>query len=82
MCSDTSGMCRTSDDLFDSYRNLFLAFESRLSDIRPRQRVLKRRRFGLRRANNNGRWESEKHWFMDALSDADNLVPLAELTPH
>ena len=40
MCSDTSGMYRTSDDLFDTYRNLFLAFESLLSDIRPRQRVL------------------------------------------
>ena len=31
-------MCGTSDDLFDSYRNLFLAFESLLSDIRPRQK--------------------------------------------
>jgi hypothetical protein len=29
-------MCRTSDDLYDSYRNLFLAFECLLSDIRPR----------------------------------------------
>ena len=32
-------MSRTSDDLYDSYRNLFLAFECLLSDIRPPQRV-------------------------------------------
>lgn len=74
-------MCRTSDDLFDSYRNLFLAFECLLSDIRPRQR--KPRRWpGFRRIKANGRWESEKRWFMDALSEADQLVPLSSLTPQ
>ena len=62
-------MCRTSDDLFDSYRNLFLAFESLLSDIRPQKK------------NANGTLEGERQWFMDALGEADKLVPLANLTP-
>jgi len=62
-------MFRTSDDLYDAYRNLFLAFECLLSDIRPSQQLP------------NGRWEGEKHWFMDALSQADQLAPLADLTP-
>ena len=75
-------MCRTSDDLYDSYRNLFLAFECLLSDIRRPQRVSRRRRcFGLRRPDPNGPWEPEKDWFMAALSEAGKLVPLASLTP-
>jgi hypothetical protein len=74
-------MCRTSDDLYDSYRNLFLAFECLLSDIRPPQRVARRRCFGLRRPGPNGPWEPDKRWFMDALSKAGKLVSLASLTP-
>lgn len=88
-------MARTSDDLFDAYRNLFLAFESLLSDIRPRRRVPAaepRRwwspwlRLPQRHANTpqvpvNTRWETEHNWFMDALDQADTLVPLANLTP-
>ena len=62
-------MCKTSGDLFDAYRNLFLAFECLLSDIRPRQRAA------------NGRWESEKRWFMDALTAADQLAAVADLAP-
>ena len=73
-------MCRTSDDLHDSYRNLFLAFECLLSDIRPPQRVPRRRCFGLKPPDPNGPWESETRWFMAALSEAEKLVPLASLT--
>lgn len=73
-------MCRTSGDLYDSYRNLFLAFECLLSDIRPPQRVPRRRCFGLKPPDPNGPWESEKHWFIAALSEAGKLVPLASLT--
>lgn len=81
-------MARTSDDLFDAYRNLFLAFESLLSDIRPRRRVsiavpgrwwsrwLRKPPVPI-----NTRWETEHEWFMDALDQADTLVPLANLTP-
>jgi hypothetical protein len=81
-------MARTSDDLFDAYRNLFLAFESLLSDIRPRRRRLppplpwwKR---CLKRpliAGNTPPWETEHDWFMDALDHADSLVSLDSLTP-
>ncbi len=82
-------MARTSDDLFDAYRNLFLAFESLLSDIRPRRRVpatqprLRRWWPRPKEAHNSvtTKWETEHDWFMDALDCADQLVPLATLTP-
>lgn len=81
-------MARTSDDLFDAYRNLFLAFESLLSDIRPRRRVptIRPQRGWWRwlrkpHSTGNTRWETEYDWFMDALDHADRLVPLATLTP-
>lgn len=81
-------MARTSDDLFDAYRNLFLAFESLLSDIRPRRRARaarqQRRWWCCTRKPEivvGTRWESEHDWFMDALDHADKLVPLANLTP-
>lgn len=80
-------MARTSDDLFDSYRNLFLAFESLLSDLRPRRQVQtspSRRWWNWCRrlpGTVNTKWESERDWFTDALDCADKLVPLAALTP-
>jgi hypothetical protein len=80
-------MCPTSDDLFDAYRNLFLAFESLLSDIRPRQRMpipQPRRRWCMLRTSHSTastKWENEHDWFMDALDQAHNLVPLDSLTP-
>jgi hypothetical protein len=75
-------MCRTSDDLYDSYRNLFLAFECLLSNIRPPQQIVPRRRWWcLRRGTPQNKWESETQWFLAALSKADELVPLASLTP-
>jgi hypothetical protein len=73
-------MCKTSEDLLDSYRNLFLAFERLLSDIRPRKRRSSTLR-PLLRLKPDGRWETEKHWFMDALGEAEQLVLLDRLTP-
>lgn len=75
-------MSRTADDLYDSYRNLFLAFECLLSDIRPQQRRIARRRwFGLLPPGTNKSWESETHWFQAALAAAEGLAPLTDLTP-
>jgi hypothetical protein len=67
-------MCRTSDDLYDSCRNLWLAFECLLSDIRPPQRRPDPN------GDPNGPWEPEGDWFKAALSEAEKLVPLANLT--
>lgn len=63
-------MARTSEYLFDSYRNMFLALERLLSDIRPRKM----------KANGKPD-ESEKAWFTDALKKADALAPVAALAP-
>jgi hypothetical protein len=63
-------MSRTSEYLFDSYRNMFLALERLLSDIRPRA------------THPNGRpAESERAWFTAALQQADALVAVAKLAP-
>ncbi|WP_082961716.1 hypothetical protein [Mycobacterium sp. 852002-51152_SCH6134967] len=79
-------ICRTSDDLYDAYRNLFLGFECLLSDIRPRRQVpIPQRRcswwWPTRPHNSATKWESENDWFMDALDQAHQLVPLDRLTP-
>ncbi len=63
-------MSRTSEYLFDSYRNMFLALERLLSDIQPRAM-----------APNGRPAESEKAWFTAALQQADALVPVAKLAP-
>jgi hypothetical protein len=54
-----------------------------LSDIRPPRQIVSRRPWWwwLLRRDPRHRWESEKQWFMDALSEADKLVPLDSLTP-
>lgn len=81
-------MARTSDDLFDAYRNLFLAFESLLSYIRPRERQLPQplpwwKRCLKKKPPSTGLppWEKEHTWFMAALDRADEVVPLDTLTP-
>lgn len=75
-------MCRTSDDLYDSYRNLFLAFECLLSEIRPQRQITSRRGWGcLRWGNPRTTWEGERKWFGDALDEAGRLVDLEHLTP-
>ncbi|WP_131721531.1 hypothetical protein [Mycolicibacter heraklionensis] len=63
-------MSRTSEYLFDSYRNMFLALERLLSDIRP-----------LNVGPNGRPVESEKAWFTAALQQADALVPVTKLAP-
>lgn len=63
-------MALTSRYLYDSYRNMFLALESLLSDIRPQQ------------LKPDGRpAESERVWFTDAMKLADALVSVASLAP-
>ena len=63
-------MSRTSEYLFDSYRNMFLALERLLSDIRPRA------------MRPNGKpAESEKDWFTAALQQAGVFVSVAKLAP-
>jgi hypothetical protein len=75
-------MSRTADDLYDSYRNLFLAFECILSDIRPQQRrVMPRRWFGLLPVVAIAPMEGERDWFNAALGAAEALAPLTDLTP-
>jgi hypothetical protein len=77
-------MSRTTDDLYESYRNLFLAFECLLSDIRPQQRRSARTRWlGLLppAKNTPSSWESESVWFKAALDSAEALAPLHDLTP-
>lgn len=60
---------RTSDYLYDAYRNMFLALDALLSDIRPRL------------VKPDGRLEGEKIWFERALRAAGPVVPYAVLAP-
>ena len=74
-------MARTSDDLYDSYRNMFLAFECLLSEIRPPQQITTRRKCGcLRWGPAETEREGESQWFKAALMEADRLVSLDTLT--
>lgn len=65
-------LAQVTDDLFDGYRNLYLALESLLSLIRPRQHSVR-----------NGRnvWEKEGAWLREALRAADALEPLQGHVP-
>ncbi len=61
---------QTTDDLFDAYRNAYLALESVLSSITPQK------------LKPNGKVdEGESQWFMRALSEADRVVPLTRFAP-
>lgn len=63
-------LSQTSDDLFDAYRNAYLALESVLSSIAPQT------------PNAQGKVsEGEGAWFRRALAAANSLVPLASLVP-
>jgi hypothetical protein len=63
-------MARTSEYLFDAYRNMFLALERLLSDIRPR------------RMQPDGRpAETERAWLTAALQQAEPIVSAAKLAP-
>jgi hypothetical protein len=56
-------MSQTTDDLLDSFRNIYLALESVLSEIDPHRKVPP-----------IGRWESEKTWFKRALTTAEGIM--------
>lgn len=63
-------LSQTTDDLFDAFRNAFLALESVLSSIAPQL------------INFDGRvTEGEGAWFKRALIEADKLVPLSSIVP-
>ncbi|MFE3280810.1 hypothetical protein [Nocardia sp. NPDC059239] len=62
-------MSRTSEYLYDSYRNMFLALEALLYDIRPKQQKA------------NGNYEGDNEWFEKALREADRRVPIAPIAP-
>ncbi|HKH83386.1 MAG TPA: hypothetical protein VKA25_06865 [Gemmatimonadales bacterium] len=63
-------LSQTTDDLFDAYRNVYLALESVLSSIAPQK------------SNVTGKVsESEGQWFKRALAAAGNLVDLLPFTP-
>ncbi len=64
-------LAQYTDDLFDSYRNMYLAFENMLSDRFPRSKKKK----GKRR-------ESEKEWIQRALEDAPELNLLTSPLRH
>jgi len=63
-------LSQTTDDLFDAYRNVYLALESVLSTIAPQHT------HAAGKVN-----EGEGVWFRRALTAADQLVPLATLAP-
>jgi hypothetical protein len=64
-------LSQTSDDLFDSYRNAYLALESVLSSIAPQT------------INTAGRpKEGEAEWFRRALRAAARDVPLDPMVPQ
>lgn len=63
-------LSQTTDDLFDAYRNAYLALESILSDICPQKM----------RANGKPD-EGEGTWFSRALTAADQVAPLSRFAP-
>ena len=62
-------LSQTTSDLFDSYRNVYLALESVLSTVEP-QRTLP-----------NGRLEGEGVWLKRALQQVDANLPLSAYAP-
>lgn len=61
-------LSQVTDDLFDAFRNAYLAFESILARIEPRR---SREREGGRS------WEPEGAWLKRALKSVNNTVPLS-----
>jgi hypothetical protein len=63
-------LSQTADDLFEAYRNLYLALESVLDTLAPQKLDAKGRPA-----------EGEGQWFKRALTHADSLVNLARFAP-
>ena len=63
-------MSEITDDLFDAFRNIYLALESLLDIVAP----IKRKQ--------NGRWESEDEWFKRALTEAAKNLDLRRYLRH
>jgi hypothetical protein len=68
-------LSQTTDDLFDAYRNLYLALESILDFIEP-QKLKPPTAGGMPRPA-----ESERQWLKRALRAADSLVGMARFAP-
>jgi hypothetical protein len=63
-------LSQTTDDLFDAYRNAYLALESVLSSVAPQL------------TNSAGKVaEREGDWFKRALAEANQILPLASFAP-
>ena len=62
-------LSQTTDDLFDAYRNAYLALESVMSSIAPQQ------------MNAGKVAEGEGVWLKRALTEADNVTSLASVVP-
>jgi hypothetical protein len=63
-------LSQATDDLFDAYRNLFLALESILSTIEP-----------VRNKPSGKGWETERDWLTRAIHTAASMVDLRRSVP-
>lgn len=63
-------LSQASADLFDSYRNAFLALESLLSSIAPQK------------VKHDGHAEGDRAWFRRALSSAASRISLSDVVPE
>ncbi len=61
-------LSQVTDDLFDAFRNAYLAFESLLEKVAPRESTERRGRRS---------WEREGDWLKRALGVANNIIPLS-----
>lgn len=63
-------LSQATDDLFDAYRNLFLALESILTTIEP-----------VRKKTSGKGWETERDWLTRAIRTAASMVDLGRSVP-
>ena len=63
-------LSQATDDLFDAYRNLFLALESILSTIEP-----------VKKKPSGKGWEPERDWLIRAIRTAASMVDLVRSVP-
>jgi hypothetical protein len=63
-------MSEVTDDLFDSFRNTYLAIESILSEIEP-----------MKPGRSSHGWEAEQDWFKRALRTANGHVQVSRYAP-
>ncbi len=69
-------LAQDTDDLFDAYRNMYLALEAVLDTIAPQK--MKAATFGAQLKQDEG----EGQWFKRALGEAGKVVPLSPFVPR